>query len=100
MTPQTAEPILLNTLKSKIPLIGLSSSWVKAGALYALERDYVDIGLQSGELAGKLLSGTSADSLPLAYPRKVTYLLNMKTASLMNLEFPQDLIKGALQVFQ
>ena len=53
MTPQTAEPILLSTLKNKIPLVGLSSSWVKAGALYALDRDYVDIGLQSGELAGQ-----------------------------------------------
>ena len=100
MTPQTAEPILLHTLKSKIPLVGLSASWVKAGALYALDRDYVDIGLQAGELAGKLLSGTSANSLPPAYPRKVAYVLNIKTAGLINLEFPQDLLKGALQVFQ
>lgn len=100
MTPQTAEPILLNTIKNKIPLVGLSSSWVKAGALYALERDYVDIGLQSGELASKLLSETRANPLPLEYPRRVAYVLNMKTASLINLEFPQDLIKGALQVFQ
>ena len=100
MTPQTAEPILLNTLKSKIPLVGLSTSWVKAGALYALDRDYVDIGLQSGELAGKLLNGTGASSLPPAYPRKVAYVLNLKTAGLINLEFPQELIRGALQVFQ
>ena len=100
MTPQTAEPILLSTLKSKIPLVGLSASWVKAGALYALDRDYVDIGLQAGELAGKLLHGTSASSLSPVYPRKVAYVLNLKTASLINHEFPQDLIRGALQVFQ
>jgi putative ABC transport system substrate-binding protein len=100
MTPQTAEPILLNTLKSKIPLVGLSTSWVKAGALYALDRDYIDIGLQSGELAGKLLNGASASSLPPAYPRKVAYVLNLKTASLINLDLPEDLIRGALQVFQ
>jgi len=100
MTPQTAEPILLNTLKNKIPFVGLSASWVKAGALYALDRDYVDIGLQSGELAGKLLNGTSTNSIPHAYPRKVAYVLNLKTASLINLELSQDLIRGALQVFQ
>jgi putative ABC transport system substrate-binding protein len=100
MTPQTAEPILLSTLKSKIPFVGLSTSWVKAGALYALDRDYVDIGLQSGELAGKLLNGTSANSIPHAYPRKVAYVLNLKTANLINLDLPQDLIRGALQVFQ
>lgn len=100
MTPQTAEPILLNTLKSKIPLVGLSSSWVKAGALYALDRDYVDIGLQSGELAGKLLNGTSANSIPHAYPRKVAYVLNLKTANLINLDLSQELIQGALQIFK
>lgn len=100
MTPQTAEPILLSTLKSKIPLVGLSTSWVKAGALYALDRDYADIGLQSGELAGKLLNGTSANSIPHAYPRKVAYVLNLKTANQINLDLSQDLIRGALQVFQ
>lgn len=100
MTPQTAEPILLSTLKNKIPLVGLSASWVKAGALYALDRDYLDIGLQTGELAGKLLSGTSEESLPPTYPRKVTYVLNLKTANVINLELQPDLIKGALQIFQ
>jgi putative tryptophan/tyrosine transport system substrate-binding protein len=100
MTLQTAEPILLNTLKNKIPLVGLSSSWVKAGALYALDRDYVDIGLQSGELAGKLLNETSASSLPPVHPRKVAYVVNLKTANLINLDLSQELIRGALQVFQ
>ncbi|MDH4152580.1 MAG: hypothetical protein OEV01_02210 [Nitrospira sp.] len=100
MTPQTAEPILLSTLRSKIPFIGLSTSWVKAGALYALDRDYVDIGVQSGELAGKLLGGTNASSLPPVYPRKVTYVLNLRTAGVLNLELPQELIQGALEVFQ
>ena len=100
MTPQTAEPILLNTLKSKVPFVGLSTSWVKAGALYALDRDYLDIGLQTGELAGKLLGGTSVSSLSPTYPRKVTYVLNLKTAGVINLELPPDLIKGASHVFQ
>lgn len=100
MTPQTAEPILLNTLKSKVPFVGLSTSWVKAGALYALDRDYLDIGLQTGELAGKLLGGTSVNSLSPTYPRKVTYVLNLKTATVINLELPSDLLKGASHVFQ
>lgn len=100
MTPQTAEPILLSTFRNRIPLVGLSTSWVKAGALYALDRDYVDIGLQCGELAGKMLNGTSARSLAALHPRKVTYAINLKTAGAMNLELPQDLISGAAQVFQ
>lgn len=100
MIPQTAESILLSTLRNKIPLVGLSTSWVKAGALYALDRDYVDIGLQCGEVAGKVLVGTTAGSLAPMYPRKVTYAVNVKTAGVIDLELPQDLIRGAAQVFQ
>ena len=100
MTPQTAEPILLSTLRNKIPLAGLSTSWVKAGALYALDRDYVDIGTQCGEIAGKILGGTSASSLAPAFPRKVTYSVNLKTAGAMNLELPQEVVRGAMQVFK
>jgi putative ABC transport system substrate-binding protein len=100
MTPHTAEPILLSTLRNKIPLIGLSTSWVKAGALYALDRDYVDIGLQCGEVAGKVLGGTPAGSLTPMPPRKVTYAVNLKTAGVIDLELPPELIQGAAQVFQ
>jgi len=100
MTPQTAEPILLSTLRNKIPLIGLSTSWVKAGALYALDRDYVDIGLQCGEVAGRVLGGTAPGSLTPMPPRKVTYAVNLKTAAVIDLELPPELIQGAAQVFQ
>lgn len=41
-----------------------------------------------------------AYSLPHAYPHEVAYVLNLKTANLINLELPQELIRGALQVFQ
>ena len=100
MTPQTAEPILLSTLRNKIPLAGLSTSWVKAGALYALDRDYLDIGNQCGEVAGKILGGTSPSAVSPASPRKVTYSINLKTAGAMNLELPQEIVRGATNIVQ
>jgi putative ABC transport system substrate-binding protein len=100
MTPQTAEPILLSTIRNKIPLAGLSTSWVKAGALYALDRDYLDIGVQCGEVAGKILGGASPAALTPSFPRKVTYSVNLKTAGAMNLELTQEVVRGATQIFQ
>jgi len=100
MTAHTAESILLSMLRNKIPLVGLSTPWVKAGALYALDRDYADIGFQCGEIAGKVAGGTKAGSLAPVSPRKVTYAVNLKTAGIINLELPQDLIRGAARVFQ
>jgi putative ABC transport system substrate-binding protein len=78
----------------------VSFSWVKAGALYALNRDYRDIGAQCGELAAKVLAGTPVSSLPPAAPRKVVYSVNLKTANHMKLEIAQALVDGAQQAFK
>jgi putative ABC transport system substrate-binding protein len=100
LSSQTAEPILLFSFRNRIPFTGLSSSWVKAGALYALDRDYADLGVQCGEIALQILNGAQANTFPPVSPRKVTYSINLKTAEHMKIEIPQSLIDGAQQVFR
>ncbi len=100
LSPQTAEPILLFSFRHRIPFTGLSTSWAKAGALYALDRDYKDVGMQCGEIAAKMLRGTPASAIPPLSPRKVFYALNLKTAEHMKMTIPQPLIDGAQQVFR
>lgn len=100
LSPQTAEAILLFSFRSGVPFVGLSSSWVKAGALYALDRDYKDLGAQCGELALEILHGAKPGTLPPVPPRKVVYSLNLKTADHMKLDIPQSIIEGAQQVFR
>jgi putative tryptophan/tyrosine transport system substrate-binding protein len=99
LSPKTAEAILLFSFRSGVPFVGLSSSWVKAGALYALDRDYKDLGAQCGELAIKVLQGTKPSTLAIVPPRKTLYSLNQKTADHMKLEFSPLIIKNAQQVF-
>jgi putative tryptophan/tyrosine transport system substrate-binding protein len=99
-SPQTAEPILLFSFRNRIPFAGLSTAWVKAGALYALDRDYTDLGAQCGALASQILHGTRANALPLMAPRKVTYALNLRTANQMKIDISQPLIDGAQQIFR
>jgi putative ABC transport system substrate-binding protein len=97
---KTAKAILLFSFRNRIPLVGLSGAWVKAGALYALERDYRDLGAQCGEMALQILAGEPVGSIPLALPRKVAYSLNEKTARHVKLKLPEDLVRGAKQVFE
>jgi putative ABC transport system substrate-binding protein len=99
LTPQTAKNILLFSFRNRIPFVGLSKNWVKAGALYALSCDYSDLGLQSGEIAFKVLKGSPIKSIPPARPRKVMYSLNQKTARHMKIEIPEALIRSAKEVF-
>ena len=100
VSPETAEPILLFSFRNKIPFAGLSPSWVKAGSLYALERDYGDIGSQCAEIAVKILNKTIPRTIPVAPPRKVLFSVNLKTARLLKMELSQKVIDGASQVFQ
>jgi putative ABC transport system substrate-binding protein len=100
VSPQTAEPILLFSFRNKIPFAGLSTPWVKAGSLYALERDYGDIGAQCGEMAVKILNKTAPRAMQVVSPRKVLFSINLKTARAMKIEMPQHIIDRASQVFQ
>jgi putative ABC transport system substrate-binding protein len=100
ISPQTAQPILLFSFRNRIPLIGLSSTWVKAGALYSLDWDYGDIGRQTGELVQRILRGTKPADLPPASPRKLTYAVNMKSAQQLGVALPPTLVQGARQVFE
>jgi putative ABC transport system substrate-binding protein len=99
MTPQTAKTVLPFSVKNNIPLIGPSPTWVKAGALYALEWDYADIGAQAGDMAAKVLKGASPSAIPAASPRKVYYALNLKTAQEMKITFSDQLLRGARHTF-
>lgn len=99
LSPETARPLLLFSLRNRIPFVGLSVPWAKAGALYALDRDYSDLGTQCGEIAMAILDGRSPGSLPPASPRKVLYAINLQTARHMRITLPDDLVRGAAEVF-
>lgn len=100
LSHKTAQAILLFSFRQRMPFTGLSSSWVKAGALYALDRDYEDLGAQCGEMVLQVLDGRKPKSLPPAIPRKVTYALNLRTAEHLKLDLSPELIDGAAEVFR
>jgi putative ABC transport system substrate-binding protein len=95
-TPASAEFIFLHTLRNKLPFMGLSPAFVKAGALLALAIDYQDVGAQCGGLATKLLSGENPSSLPVTTPQKVVLHVNLKTAETIGLKIPSERLKGAV----
>ena len=99
LTPQTTKNILLFSFRNSIPFIGLSESWVKAGALFSLDGDYADIGMQCGEVTLKVLRGTPPGSIPWAPPRKVLHSLNLNTARQMKIRIPDELISTARRVY-
>ncbi len=95
----TARHILLFSFRNRIPFCGLSSAWVKAGALYALEYDFHDIGMQCGEMVVKITGGAQAKSVPPSFPRKLLYTVNLRTARHMKVDIKEEYIRTACKIF-
>lgn len=100
VSPETAKALLVHSFRNRIPFIGLSSAWVKAGALFALDWDYQDVGAQCGELAVRILRGARADGIAPESPRRVVYSVNLKTARDMRVVLKESVINGAANAFE
>lgn len=99
LSPNTSRDVLLASFNNKVPLIGLSDQWVKAGAFYALTWDFNDLGEQCAALAIKVLDSKTVQTVPPEHPRKITYSINAKIAEHMDIEIPGDLLKNANMIY-
>jgi len=96
---KTSKQVLLFSYRNRIPFVGLSAPWVKAGALYALGVDYRDLGRQAAGLIKKNLDGTPPET-SIFHPEKVTYTVNNRIKDYLHLEINPDLINGASGVYE
>lgn len=94
-SPQGLKQILLATLRNRIPFVGLSPSFVKAGALVAFSVDYLDVGRQSGEQALRVLSGKVPSTIEMTVPRVVSLSVNMNTARQIQVQIQDEVKKQA-----
>lgn len=99
-TRESISFIILETLKNKIPFMGLSSAFVEAGALFALDWDFADMGQQSGELALKIFQGANPRDLPVEYPRKSYLHINLRTAKQIKVDISDKVLAEAIKVIQ
>jgi putative ABC transport system substrate-binding protein len=96
--PETARSLLLFSLRNRIPMVGQSGAWVRAGALYALDRDYDDVGAQCAQLTALILAGAMPATVTPVPPRKVRYIVNARTAADIGVALPEAILRGAAEV--
>src|SRR5262249_2302671 len=53
----TVKPLLIASLERRLPLVGFSESFARAGAMMGIYPDFADIGRQTAELVRKWLAG-------------------------------------------
>lgn len=87
-TRETAKSLLLFSFRHKLPLVGLSEAWVQAGAIYALDWDYRELGIFCGQLALQRLSGSGA-AAPI--PPRLHVFVNQRSARLFRLHWDDSM---------
>jgi ABC-type uncharacterized transport system substrate-binding protein len=76
---------VLASLESRLPLVGFSPAFVRAGAAAGIYPDYRDSGRQAAEMAERLLRGE--DCGPDTGPRRIQVAVNQRVARLLGIDF-------------
>lgn len=90
--------ILQTTLEKPVPLLVFSSELVKAGALLCLSPDFGDAGDKAAMAIEKIISGTKAEAIPVAFPEG-RLDINEQIADKMQLKFSPDLTAKRGKIF-
>ena len=97
---KTLKQIMLSSFRNRVPLIGLSRNWVKAGAIYAIEGDFKSIGWQSAELAGSIIDNKKMPDSDFYYPNQVNLVVNEKTMRHMRRNIDPHVLDSASHVYR
>jgi ABC-type uncharacterized transport system substrate-binding protein len=87
--PSTIHHILLTTYRHRVPVLGLSRTYVDAGALMAVHSTPDDIGRQLGEIIGRLPAGRVVLPAP-QHPKYYSVSVNPRVASSLGLTLEEE----------
>ena len=96
---KVVKSLLSQSLSSKIPVVGLSSIYTRAGAYISFDYDYRDLGKQAGSLASGIASGKKQVG-KLVYPRKITTSINETVARQLGIDLSGGLLDKADRIFR
>ncbi|CCH47752.1 ABC transporter substrate-binding protein [Pseudodesulfovibrio piezophilus] len=104
-TDNTAISALESAIKvcrqNKLPLIVGDVDSVERGAIAAVAVDYYKMGLQTGDMAYKILvEGIQPADMPIEFLNDLNLHINKTAAASMGITLPDDLIKRASKVIQ
>lgn len=69
---------------------------VMAGGVATLAIDYYQLGEQTGEMAGDILSGkTKPQTMPIQLQKSFKVIINKENAEKIGIKIPEDLLKAA-----
>lgn len=89
--------LLLFSFRNQIPLAGPTESWVSAGALYAIDWDYEDLGRYCAAMAMHQFAGPRT---PPPTPARTRVVANLRTADQLRISWDDDVRRMLDRVFE
>ena len=87
-------------LRHRLPAITLFPDFAREGGLLAYGPNLLGLYRRTGVLAAKVLAGAKPAELPIERPTKFELVLNMRTATALNLSIPASLLLRADEVIE
>jgi putative ABC transport system substrate-binding protein len=94
------DQILSHAARFALPTMFTLSRDARAGALLSYSFDYTETVRQMGAYAGRILRGEKPADLPVQFPTKVEFVINLKTAKTLGLTIPPNLLALADEVIE
>jgi putative ABC transport system substrate-binding protein len=91
---ESARGLLTFSFRRRIPIAAYSASWVRAGALFALDWDYAEVGAWCAALATRPPSARA----PSATPPRPRLAINMRSAAQLRIPLDPDVVREAERV--
>ena len=92
---QSIRHLIHESIRQNVPVIGLSSSYTRAGAFISFDSVHRDIGIQAAELALEVLDGKSPEAIGVVEPRELRFSINLNTARRLGIDLNPGTIEEA-----
>jgi putative ABC transport system substrate-binding protein len=86
--------------KARLPTIFGSRDFAEAGGLMSLGVDRRELNRRAAEFVDKILKGAKPADLPVEQPTKFELVINLKTARVLGLDMPAQLLARADEVIE
>jgi putative ABC transport system substrate-binding protein len=99
MGAHTAE-IAAMTLRRHVPVVAFNRAFAEAGGLLAYGNDIIDNYRHAAAYVDRILKGEKPSEIPVQFPVKFELVINLKTAKVLGLDIPQQLLATADEVIE
>jgi len=86
--------------RTAIPAIYHLRDFVTAGGLISYGTNHPEMYRQAGVYAARMLKGTKPTDLPVLFPTKFEFIVNLKTAKALNIKVPESVLIRADEIIE